>query len=96
MLSLMGVGEKCEGPVICYLAAEVCSLWNSPSPRPFPRLKTISETSGQMETHIKNSNKEFPLWHSRLRIWHCLCGSVGWLPAPVPWGKESGVATAVA
>ena len=31
---------------------------------------------------------EFPLWYSRLRIWHCLCGSMGLIPGPVQWVKD--------
>ena len=34
---------------------------------------------------------EFPVWHSGLRIRHCLCGSEGLIPGPVHWVKDPGL-----
>ena len=31
---------------------------------------------------------EFPLWHSGLRIWHCLWGSTGLIPGLAQWVKD--------
>ena len=30
----------------------------------------------------------FLLWHSRLRIQHCLCGSLGSIPGLAQWVKD--------
>ena len=32
--------------------------------------------------------QKFLLWCSRLKIWHCLCGSIGWIPSLVQWVKD--------
>ena len=38
---------------------------------------------------IKNySNQEFPLWHSGLRMWHCLCGGTGLIPSQAQRSKD--------
>ena len=33
----------------------------------------------------KITRGEFPLWHSRLRIWHCLCGGEDSIPSQMQW-----------
>ena len=37
---------------------------------------------------LKTKLKEFPLWCSRLKIWHCLCGGAVSIPDPVQWIKD--------
>ena len=49
---------------------------------------SIIELSLQSLTKYKL--KEFLLWSSRLRIWHCLCGA-DLTPGPAQWVKDPGL-----
>ena len=41
-----------------------------------------------------SGGKEFPLWHSGLKTWHCLCGGMGSIPSGAR-DQGSGIAAAV-
>ena len=91
-----GVGCRCSSdPVLLWLwhrpAAtapnSAPSLGTSICRRSGPRKgrKTQNQKKRQKKNHMK---QKFPLWYSRLGIWHCLCGSAGSIPSLVQWVKD--------